>query len=731
LISIKKYIPFIFLFLVSFISFSQNSKIDSLKQLLVKAKDTLRIDVLNQLTYDEMYSDPANSIKWSEEAYLLADSLNDIKRKNTAASNLGILQIEKGNYKIARKYYNEFLEYSIKKQDSINIARAYGNIGNTYYREVVEDKALENYWKALNIFEALNNENGIAMIHATIGNLYLMLDKYDEALEYYKMAYKIFKKLGKKGVYATTSMNIGIIYKRKKLYENAILYFSKAYKTFKELGYKRHFAQCLANIGDIYLYQEDYNDAINEYSRALAIFKEYDFKEDIILCISGIGKAYNKLNKPKLALEFFKETLQLSKELNSIKYEEGANYHMYSTYKDIGDYKNALLSHEEYLLIHDSIYDIAEQEKLSELITQFETEKKEKKIELLNKDKKLQKLEIEKNQAQINKQRIIIYVIIIGIILILIFFIVFYKQFCDKKKKNIQLALRNEEISQQKEEIETQKDEIESQRDAIFDQNKDITDSIEYAKRIQTAMLPVENDLHNILPESFILFLPRDIVSGDFYWFHKFNNKIIIAAADCTGHGVPGAFMSLIGITFLNEIVIEKNILKPSDILDLLRKNIIDSLHQTKIDYNKIENMSQIVKDGMDISVCTIDTDNNMVEFAGAHNHLYIIRNNELEIFKADRMPVSVSPKQDVPFTNHKIKINKDDILYLFSDGYIDQFGGEYGHKLKSKNFKKLLLEIHNENMKKQKKILENNFNTWKGNLAQLDDILIIGLKIN
>jgi len=303
----------------------------------------------------------------------------------------------------------------------------------------------------------------------------------------------------------------------------------------------------------------------------------------------------------------------------------------------------------------------------------------------------------------------------------------------DIKEKSIVLEQQKEEIStqnaelhQQTEEIQAQRDEIILQKNEIENKNKNLTDSIQYALRIQEAMLPPREILSANLPEHFILYKPRDIVSGDFYWFKQINHFIFIVAADCTGHGVPGAFMSLLGISHLNEIISKKEICPPNEILNELSQRIKNSLHQ--------EGQKGQSQDGMDIALCIIDIENNTIQFSGAHNPLYLIRKNETnyELYetKADKMPIGVHPKEDISFTNNEIQLQKNDTIYLFSDGYVSQFGGNKLEKYKTKRLKELLTKIQDSNMNTQKEILEQSLMEWKGNQKQVDDILVIGIRL-
>ncbi len=252
--------------------------------------------------------------------------------------------------------------------------------------------------------------------------------------------------------------------------------------------------------------------------------------------------------------------------------------------------------------------------------------------------------------------------------------------------------------------------------------NKEIMDSLRYAGLIQQAMLPAPQVLNKLLPEYFILFMPKSFVSGDFYWAAHKNKQTYLVAADCTGHGVPGALMSIMGISFLNEIISNGCPQMSNRILNKLREKIMEALNQTG-EVNES-------RDGIDLSICIINQDKTRLQFSGANNPLYIIRNNELIEIKADSMPVGINAVSEEPFSINNIEIRKNDILYMFSDGFPDQFGGPDGKKFKYRPFKQLLLDIHKRNMDEQHTILSNTINNWMGDNEQIDDILILGFKI-
>lgn len=286
------------------------------------------------------------------------------------------------------------------------------------------------------------------------------------------------------------------------------------------------------------------------------------------------------------------------------------------------------------------------------------------------------------------------------------------------KRENIRLEGI---VAERTSEVVRQKDEIENKNTVLEYQKKEIEDSIRYALRIQKAVIPSEKDCLDLLPESFVFFKPLNIVSGDFYWISRVENKIIFTAVDCTGHGVPGAFMSMLGVAFLNEIVNKDHITEPDAILNNLRNKVIQALQQ--------QGISGEARDGMDMAILCLDEQQKKLQYAGAYNPLIMMRNGEIFEIAGDKMPIGIYEKMDL-FIRHEVQLEKGDVFYMASDGYEDQFGGPEGKKFKSKRFKQLLQEIHKYPMKSQKEIIEKRFEEWKGDLQQVDDIVIIGIAI-
>ena len=303
-----------------------------------------------------------------------------------------------------------------------------------------------------------------------------------------------------------------------------------------------------------------------------------------------------------------------------------------------------------------------------------------------------------------------------------------YRLTYNEIKIRMALELSKKVIEQKHEEVVKQKVEIQSQKDTLEAKNREITDSISYAKSIQNALIPSEEKFRDALPESFVLFKPKDIVSGDFYWVHRKNEIVYYVTADCTGHGVPGGFMTMLGLSFLEQIIVNQHVQNPAEVLDLMKEKLIKTLNQ----YGQVgEN-----KDGMDITVCRLNTLTNELSFSAANNNLYVVKTNsensnqkELVVYKADRQPCGYYIK-NLPFTSHTVQLSSGDCIYTFTDGYADQFGGPKGKKFRYKHFEEMLLTNSNSGMTEQREILNTTIDDWKGTHEQVDDILVIGVRI-
>jgi serine phosphatase RsbU (regulator of sigma subunit) len=373
------------------------------------------------------------------------------------------------------------------------------------------------------------------------------------------------------------------------------------------------------------------------------------------------------------------------------------------------------------------------EENINNMFYSFQLGQKQNEIEQLEQQSQIEQLTTRRQRA------IIIATGALGL-LILLMAVGFYNRMRFIRETNKKIKAQRDEIEAQRNEIEKARDQIQHQHDMVFAQKELITDSISYAQRIQSALLPPDNLMQGLITDYFILFKPKDIVSGDFYWIKQVQDHLVIISADCTGHGVPGAFMSMLGITLLNDLIGERCYNAPSAILESLRFKIKEMLAQ--------EGHSDEQKDGMDMAIAVLDHKNMELHYAGANNPLYIVRNKaftgdlaelthsvmengEFNLYeiKADKQPIGVHWEES-SFRNHSISLKKNDAFYLFSDGYIDQFGGAERKKFKSMNFKKLLLSIQSDPMDRQRQILEQTFDEWRGQYEQIDDVSVIGVRI-
>jgi serine phosphatase RsbU (regulator of sigma subunit) len=405
----------------------------------------------------------------------------------------------------------------------------------------------------------------------------------------------------------------------------------------------------------------------------------------------------------------------IAQKINSSSILKDTYQKLSKLYDKMGDKNNALIYMKLFMLESERKYREENMRSIAEIEALYNIEKKEKEIDLLKKDNAIKEL-------QGNQRSFFIISLSIGLFLLIILIIILYNRNKLKNRANQVLNQQNIAIQEQKEEIENQKEELAKTGNKLSDKNQEVTDSIIYAKQIQDSLLPQLQTVKEVLPESFVFFRPRDIVSGDFYWFTQIKNKVAIALIDCTGHGVPGAFMTVLANSLLNQIVIETGITSPDLIVSLLDQKIQQNLHQ-----QQLENANT---DGLDISLVLIDSKNRKLEYTGAKIPLYLHQKDSIEVIKPDRNSVGSTQLSEKSFTKKEIEYEPGSMLYMSSDGYQDQFGGEENKKFMKSNFRKLLQNIAVKNTVEQEFIIEERFLKWRGSNPQTDDILVIGFKL-
>lgn len=651
---------------------------------------------------------------------------------------LGQIYYNDARFEQAVECYNK--EVEIKEEISYEpryLAIAYQNLGNTHFAIGNYQLALEKIQKALTLFEKDHVDDGIAICCTGIGDIYQNLSQSElatvqnrtnlnKALEYYDRALKIFKNLNNIDYQGVVLQSIGTVYSRlvtngyveqfgeewedsifllkkesiKNNFSIALSYYNQALEIYdaQENGRKpiRDIVNVNSNIGSINNWSRNWSEARKYITRAIYLANKNDLPLEKTSAYYALGENLMKSGQLEQAEATFLQCVALSKELGIKETLRYCYLRLSQIYEQVQNPQKALIFYKNAVEIKDKIYTEKSQRSITEMQTKYETDKKEQENKLLRNQKDLA-------DAVIQRQRLMIIGAVVGVVLVLMVALLMFKMFRNKQRANRILEEKNMLITEQK---------------------KQITDSIRYASSIQGAVLPSTVLFNELLHQDsyFVLFMPKDIVSGDFYWITRMGTKVVLAAADCTGHGVPGAFMSMLGISFLYEIVNKDGVLKPSDILNNLRNLIKTTLGQRG-------DLSD-QKDGMDMSLCVIDQDNMQLEWAGAYNPLYRVRNGELTEYTADKMPVAVHIRDYLPFTNHTIELQKGDTFYIFSDGYSDQFGGQEGRKFLSKRFKALVVGMNAQSMLQQRETLLQEHHRWRGDTEQIDDILVIGFRV-
>jgi serine phosphatase RsbU (regulator of sigma subunit)/Flp pilus assembly protein TadD len=639
------------------------STVDSLKNALTSAKeDTVKVKVLNSLAWEFQSSNTPQSLQYAQQALALAKQLNYKSGLISAYNSIGIAYYFTGAYPEALRNYFEAIKLLEESGNKKRLGGAYNNIAALYLEQEQYPDAEKYFTKSLEIDKALDDKEGMAQSYNNLGTIYHDQGRDDEALAYYFRALHLREETGDKEGMPSTYSNIGNSLMNKKEFAKAAEYMTKALNCYKENGDTMGISLAYVNIADLLTEKKDFAKAVVYYDSCITIAKKYNYRDYLSYAYRSMADADARM----------------------------------------GRFEDAYTYHQLYMNVKDSMYNKENAQQISEMQTRYETEKKEQEISGLMKDKKIR-------EEEISRQSLLTRGIALVVVLLLIVTLLLVRGYYRKKKGNTLLALKNEKI--------------ELAYNIIEDQHKDIMDSINYAKRIQQAILPPDAVIKKYLPDSFILYLPKDVVSGDFYWLEPWGNNILFAAVDCTGHGVPGALMSVVGYNLLGKAVNELGLSKPSLILNSLSKEIGKTLQQTGSDSE--------VKDGMDLALCSLNMQTRMLEYAGAFNPLYIVRKGELNDVQADKIPIgSYLDGELKSYTNKEIQLEKGDMIYIFTDGYADQFGGEKGKKFKYKALQSLLVSIAEKPATEQKVILENTITAWRGNLEQVDDICIIGIRI-
>ncbi len=705
--------------------------------------------------YNWVKSNYPDALKYFRQSLTIAEKFNLKKVQARSANNIAIIYTEQGNYPEAQDMHYKALQIREEIKDIPGVAMSYSNLGNIFIYQGMYKDAIEMHTKAIKIREELGDKIGISINQISLALIYFEQGNYPEALEMNLKSLKTKEEIGDKQSMAVVLNNIALIYENQKKFQDALEMHFKALKIREEIGDKQGISSSMTNISSIYFRQGKIDEALDMNNKSLAIKQEIGDKNGIASTLLGIGNIYLEKKSFQIALEYLHKADKLNIELGNVTLDGNIKNSLAKCYLEINDFQQALRYAKKGLQISlsagtpNEIMDVSSTlseiyEKLGNGMEALKYHKlfktysdslisieKEKKTQLLQADYEYQKKESQllaeqqrkefEHDKQLARQRFytLLFVAAFGMVLVVVFFI--YRNQQKQKKSKLLLQTKNNEIRNKNIRLNQQKEELE-------EAHRNIKASINYASLIQNAIMPTTEILEQSLKDYFIVYKPRDIVSGDFYWFKQIKNIVYIAAADCTGHGVPGAFMSMMGVSLLNEIVSKRDVNPPNMILNELRKRLKKSLHQTSEKHQ--------TQDGMDIAFVLIDLDNKMLQYSGANNPLYLFRKNPNDSnvdfieYKADRMPIGVHPNDIYDFQIQEFQLMPNDSIYIFSDGYSSQFGGPNYHKLKSKKFQEILLSIQDLTMVEQKKYLEKFLNDWQGKNEQVDDILVIGIRI-
>ncbi|MBK6525851.1 MAG: tetratricopeptide repeat protein [Crocinitomicaceae bacterium] len=566
-----------------------------------------------------------------------------------------------------------------------------------YYRSIGNvPVALQYYHESLKLLEELHDTLNMGILYNNLGVIYQHQRSFNKALEYHFKSLELKSQTRDSLGMAHTNNNIGVIYTLQDSMALSLTYFQRSLADFLKYNDPTGFARSYYNLGNSYRHLDSLDKSKAYYLKSLESYEALRHNEGISLTCSGLGLLELKMGNILEAKKYGEYGLNVAFKLGNPENIASNASLLYQVSKREGDWKTALEMRNLEIQMRDSVLNTKSIQQSADTEAKYQYEKQQaiKDIE--------HRAEIEKQQSisesDKKRQNTVIIAVSAGFVVVVIFaFFLNNRIRVTRKQKKI---------------IEEQKHEVE-------EKNKEILDSIRYAKRIQNAILPSMEAMQNELKKGFVLYKPKDVVAGDFYWLEKIDSRVYFAAADCTGHGVPGAMVSVVCSNALSKALLEENANSTGDLFDKTRDIVIGRLAKS----------GEEMKDGMDISLCAIDFEKMELQWSGANNPLWIVRENELIEYKADKQPVGVHSAMK-NFTTHQIQLLKGDKIYLMTDGFQDQFGGAQGKKFKAAQLKEILLQCKNEDMNRQKVKLENAFENWKKGIEQIDDVCMIGVEI-
>ena len=678
---------------IACVAFAQSYYIDSLRKVLSTAKDdTNKVLLLGSLSLK--VTDPVVGKRYANEAIFLAKKLNYAKGIAIATKNLGINYKREGRSESA--FANYFKAASMFEQlgDRTRQAAVYSYLAELHYIKGDYDVTLVYLLKSLKIKEELGHEKAVAGANNNIGNIYYQQENYTKAMQYFNESMETFQRYDDQIRIANTLDNQAGCMVGLGRHEKALEKYEKALSIRREYKLLANIGLSYIKMGQCYIEMGQLKKAMSNHKEALRIEELQGNKPAIIYSLLGIGEIYNSMNRLNVAEQYLERAIRMSRELE-MRAELSQGYRLLSeNYYKGSRFKKAYDYYQTHISFKDSLFSKEKSEQILMMEALFRSEKSEKENELLNKDNQIKNAELEKVNLQNTS-------VLVGLGLTISLLVFVLRSYYIKRKAHELLEERNAEIERK---------------------NRDTTASIEYAHRIQQATLPPKNGFHKIMPNSFILFQPKDIVSGDFYWYQKVNNKVIWAVIDCTGHGVPGAFMSLISHELLKDIVVVNKITEPGNILQQLHNGLINTLQKNQND--------SFAVDGMNVAICCYDFKQIKMEFGSSGRPLLQFSGDKVETHTGDKFPVGLITRKERKFQTKVIPCKPGDQFYIFTDGFSDQFGGKNGDKLARQGLVDAVFANRKRPFERQEEELMSFFNNWKGDNPQLDDVCMIGARV-
>lgn len=715
-------------------------KADSLLlKLYEENNDSARVITLIEISgyYDQEEKNSVLAENYLIEAKKIAENINGTSLRITIYNKLGVFYRNQSKYDEAIKFHSE--SYSLAKETG-NIpmqVSALNNLGVVYRRIDNHAIATEYHIKALRLAEEVKDSFNISVAYNSLGNIFSLNGRYDEAIDYFGKALGISEAMNNKLGQAMNTNNIGEVYEFKGDYLKAKEFYGKSLDFNNQIKSLKGIAISYNALGKMDLYTGNYNSAYSYFCRALEIDKSIGDKKfiaDSYINLSRVLLALNRLKETKINLD---RGIFIARDIKSLTHLQQAYETYCQYYQKLNRYDSALQYYVFASEVKDSILNVKNSRNISTIQTIYETEKKENEIKMLKQSQELKQKEL--NRQKIQKYGLMISLFLTSGVIILIYIALRSKRDGNKilshkieeiEKQNVLLEKQKTEIQQQKEEIERSKNFIEQKNSNLEEAYKiienyieKITDSIRYAERIQESIQPTNEIVREVFADSFVYNKPKDIVSGDFVWMVTSGNKIYFALADCTGHGVPGAFMSIIGINLLNQAVNLHHFYRPDQFASFLNEQLILRLR-------KLEN-EQVLKDSMDVAICIFDKESFQLSYTGLLIPIFIQSGGLISEIKPNHRTLGTSfNEKATTFEVNDYKLIKGDWIYLASDGYFDQLGGDQAKKLTRNRFKQIISKNYLLTGQEQKDIIEKEIMSWMGKNEQIDDVLIWGVKI-